>query len=53
MLLAGHDLYGDLGVARIGECLDAPLQFSFPDYALSSATEAWYKTGTYGLFLRV
>jgi hypothetical protein len=24
-----------------------------PDYALSSATEAWYKTGTYGLFLRV
>src|SRR5271169_4890917 len=25
----------------------------FPDYALSSATEGWYKTGTYGLFLRV
>ena len=27
--------------------------FYLPDYALSSATEAWYKTGTYGPFLRV
>jgi transposase len=25
---------------------------SFPDYALSSAIKAWYKTGTYGCFCR-
>jgi hypothetical protein len=38
---------------RSARCQGSSPDKSIPDYALSSAAEAWYETGTYGLFLRV
>ena len=35
---------------RIGGAFSAVIHNQVPDYALSSAIKAWYKTGTYGCF---